>query len=117
MKRILWLSRHALLPVQLSALRRLWPGCIVDTHRFRAASFDDGAEVLRLVAAGQYDEVAIVAPLSYVQRLVDAGLRPLWAEMVPAGDGPADLVLPGDRRLRFAGWRRVVGLRLLLEEI
>ena len=72
-------------------------------------------------AAGA-DEVVVVAPLSVIQRLVELGLRPLWAEMEAieaAGelDPEREVDAPGGRRYRFRRFRRIVGVKIQFEEV
>lgn len=117
--RVLWLSRHPMLDVQRAALRARWPGVeIIEDHRWRQALTGPVQPVIERMRAERIDEVAMVAPLSVVQRFVEAGAHPLWAEMVPvaAGEHP-DLTVPDGRGFRFAGWRRVRRLALELEDL
>lgn len=82
--RVLWLSRHPMLDVQRAALRARWPGVeIIEDHRWRQALTGPVQPVIERMRAERIDEVAMVAPLSVVQRFVEAGAHPLWAEMVP----------------------------------
>lgn len=113
MKKLLWLSRHTPLPVQKAAAQKLGFTEIVHDPR----SFGDYREVARRIKSSGCDDVVIVAPLSLLQLLVEReGIRPLWAEMVEVGNGPADLEY-GGKRYRFAGYKRVVGVKLILEDV
>ncbi len=107
-----------MLDVQRAALRARWPGVeIIEDTRWRAALTGPVQPVIERVRAERIDEVAMVAPLSVVQRFVEAGLRPLWAEMVPCPGERPDLTVPDGRGFRFAGWRRVRRLALELEDL
>ena len=117
--KLLWLSRHRLLPVQRAALVAKWPEVeIIEDRAWQAALTGPVAPVVARMRAERIDEVAMVAPLSVVQRFVEAGLRPLWAEMIEAkrGERP-DLTLPDGRGFRFAGWRRVRRLALEFDDL
>lgn len=113
-KRILWVSRHRPLEAQLAELRRLFGG---DTEvTIDPQPFDDAADIAR--RARGYDEVVVVAPLSVIARLVEMGVRPLWAEMAQLADRPASVdptrhVCTAGRWYEFRRFRRI--LRVLVE--
>ena len=90
----LWLSRHEPLLAQRRALERHFPGCqwLMDSD-----IFVDAADIVKRVdkarnGNGASVEVAIVAPLSLIQKLIERGIRPLWPVMRQVlSDHPASL--------------------------
>ncbi|MEM4407799.1 MAG: hypothetical protein QXI19_03550 [Candidatus Caldarchaeum sp.] len=115
-KSILWLSRHQPLPAQVDALRNHYGEVML----FQDASpFASAEEILERYRRGGYDDCVVVAPLSVLQRLVELGLRPLWAEMekVEKYQNPATDTIVGDRVFRFKRFRRVVGMKIEYEDL
>ncbi|MBI2589712.1 hypothetical protein HYW32_01655 [Candidatus Berkelbacteria bacterium] len=115
MKRILWISRHGMNPVQLGALRRLF-GADVRVER-DSRPFDNAETIVRRVREGGYDDVITVVPLSVLARMVDLGLRPLWSEAeIVAHPEESDWEVNG-RYYRFVRFRRVRRLVLEFDEL
>lgn len=117
MKRILWLSRHRPLPVQIEELHRLWPGCEIAQN---VEPFGDAAEIVRRIRRGGYDEIVVVAPLSVLDQLCQRGVRPIRAEMdqiQTLTDPTREVEAPGGRIYRFREFRHVVRLELVTEEL
>lgn len=116
---VYWLSQHDPLPAQRRELARLFGRhtLIVDRKPFGSAE-----EILSRVRRANAAECVVVAPLSLIGRLVDLGLRPLWAEMEQvriAGHVPnpdCETVAKG-RVYRFVRFERVVRLELIKEPI
>lgn len=102
-------------PVQLGALRRLYGAdveVVVDPR-----PFDNAETVVRRFREGGYDDLIIVAPLSVIARIVDLGIRPLWAEAVVVTDrSKADWETSG-RLYRFVRLRRIRRLALEFEDL
>ena len=113
--KILWLSKHKPLPREIGELQRLFgEGTTVHTDMDPFTTADSIVEQFK---QGGYGEIVAVAPLSVLQKLVDRGVRPIWAEMQEVGDRRmADLEYRG-RLLRFVKFKRVTGLTLEFEEI
>ncbi len=112
--RILWLSRHKPLHSQIAELKRLFgpdTEVIRDNQPFNSA--EEAAERYR---AGDYNDLVVIAPLSVLARLVDLGLKPLWAEMDLVQAAEAEVMASG-RGYRFNRFRRVKALRLEFEEL
>lgn len=114
MKRILWVSRHPYLPSQLEALRRHFGEVEVTQD---PKPFSGVEEILGRYRQGQYDDLVVVAPLSVLGRMVDLGVRPLWAEMLRLPEGERGEVKVGEREFRFVRFRRVRALRLEFDEL
>ena len=116
--KILWLSQHQPLKIQLERLRARFGAKVkveVDTDTFTNAE-----ELVGRFQRGGYDDWVVVAPLSVIGRMCELaeklGLpKPLMANMEQIqsvkGD-EADLVFRG-RCYKFIGFRRVE--RLVLE--
>lgn len=117
--KILWMSRHAPLASQEAELARLFGGDIVVEQDPRP--FSSAEDIAARYRRGGYDDLVVVAPLSVLSRLVDLGLKPLWAEMTLVGRAEAEVTMP--RRsgrvdyYKFTRFRRVKALRLEFEEL
>lgn len=114
-KRILWISRHEMHSVQLGALRRLFGDDVELVEDPRP--FDSVEEIVRRVRQGGYDDCIVVVPLAVLQRMVELGLRPLWAEAELVDDpSRADWEARG-RLYRFVRFRRVRKLRMEFDDL
>lgn len=121
MKRILWLSQHAPLPVQLERLRAKFgqdADIIHDPKTFTSA------EVLwHRFWVGRYDDWVVVAPMSVIGRVCELARehdrpRPLYAEMQVlhrSQRGQEDFSFHG-RLYKFLKFRRVKRLVFEFEE-
>lgn len=115
MKKILWVSRHQMQPVQLGALRRLFGVDVQVTHEPRP--FDSAETIVRRAQEGHFDDIIVVAPYSVLNRMVELGLRPLWADAEEVSDpAKADWSVK-NRHYRFLGYKRVKRLVLELEDL
>jgi hypothetical protein len=113
---IYWLSQHEPLPSQREELQRLFGDhrMVVDKKPFGSAE-----EIISRIRNAQAAECVVVAPLSVIGRLVDLGLRPLWAEMkhVQRLTDPIRQTVAKGRVYEFVDFRRVVRLELIKEPI
>lgn len=104
---VLWCSRHAMTIEQRAGLRALFGQDVnvtVDPNPF--SSIEELAERFHKSGA---NELALVAPLGMVERLVRVtGIEPLWCE----GERG-----PGGVGYRFKSWRRCTGVDVKLEEV
>jgi hypothetical protein len=98
---VAWLSRHAVLPGQFDALRRLYGSDV--RVRQHAAELRDAREAMEVVRRLGGDDVLLVGPLS---------LHDALAKL--AGVGPLRAIMEGDR---FVEFRRVTGLKLQFEAV
>ena len=106
--KILWLSRHQPLHSQIAELKRLFGS---DTQVVRDAQpFRSAEEIKQRYQQGEYDDLVVVAPLSVMAKLVDLGVKPLWAEMDLVQAAEAEVTANG-RGYRFNRFRRVKALR------
>ncbi len=115
-KRIIWISRHPMAGIQMGALRRMFGADVQVTEESRP--FDNAEKIVRRVREGGYDDCIVVAPYSVLARMVDLGLRPLWADAEQVFNPPAlaDWIVK-NRMYRFLGFKRVVRLVLELEDL
>lgn len=116
--KILWVSRHQPLPRQLAELERLF-GTVQVTQDPKP--FSSAEDIVRRFQQAGYDDIVVVAPLSVLARLIDLGIRPLWADMERVSDrflaevtmqrksGRVDLFC-------FSRFRRVTALRMEFED-
>jgi len=113
-KKILWMSQHRPLPVQLDALRRLFGEADVQQD---PRPFSSAEEIAERYRAGGYNDMVVVAPLSVIARLVDLGIKPLWCRMdqIKSAEN-ADITYRG-RHYKFNRFLRVKALRLEFEEL
>jgi hypothetical protein len=118
MKKIGWISRHLPLHAQFSELERIFGPVQVEVD---PRPFDSAEKIVERIKERGYDEVVVVAPLSVIQRLVDLGVRPLWAQMhvidPPQVPDPAREVCEKGRWYRFDRFRRIVGIKIEFEEL
>lgn len=115
MKRILWVSRHEMDPVQLGALKRLFGDDVQVISDPRP--FDNAETIVKRVRDGGYDDCIVVAPYSVLAKMVDLGLRPLWSEAEQVKDQAQSDWSVRDRHFRFLRFKRVKGLVLNLEDL
>ncbi len=113
MKKILWMSQHDPLPSQISALERIFGEVEVvkDPRPFSSAE-----DIVSRYRTGRYDDIVVVAPLSVIGKIVELGVRPLWAQMDQVPLDQAETSAKG-RGYRFNRFLRVKVLRLEFEEI
>jgi hypothetical protein len=79
MKRILWISRHQPLPSQVLELQRIYGvDCEIKIDQNRFYGFED---ILKRVEKYQPDELLLMAPLSVCRKVLESGIKPLYAEM------------------------------------
>jgi len=113
MKKILWVSRHDILPSQRAELNRLFGEVEV---RKDPRPFSSAEEIKERFQKGGYDEIVVVAPLSVIARLTELEIRPLWAEMEQCDPSEAEVEAAG-RWYRFRGFKRIKGIRIEFEEV
>ena len=114
MARVLWVSQHRMNPVQSAVLRRMFGADVQVDEDPRP--FDRAETIVQRVREGGYDDCIVVAPYSVLARMVDQGLRPLWAEAEVTSPEQADWVTKG-RHYRFVRFKRVKRLVLELEDL
>lgn len=114
MKKVIWFSRHPVLPTQVAELKRLFGDDVQIVTDPRP--FDSAEDIVRRFRAAGGDEMVVVAPLSVLGRLCDLGIKPLWAEMEQVPPEQAEVTAAG-RHYRFVRFRRVKRLVLEFEEV
>ncbi len=114
--RILWVSQHRPLPIQLATLRAFCGERVVIDRLSR--QIKNAEEIVDEYRHGRYDDLVVVAPYSVIARLIDLGVRPLWADMreVDPQSLEADLVYH-NRGYRFVRFRRIKMVRLEFDEL
>jgi len=114
-KKILWISRHFIHPVEIPVLKRMFGEDLEIVQDPRP--FDSAEEIVRRFKKGGYDDIVVVAPLSVIHRMVELGVRPLWAEAKQVDDpSQADWGVRG-RYYRFLRFRRIRRLCLEFEDL
>lgn len=113
MKRFLWVSQHPYLPSQLAELKRLYGEVeiVMDPRPFSSAE-----DIVARYRSGNYDEMVAVAPLSVLGKLVELGIKPLWADMQLVPQSQAEVSAKG-RGYRFVRFRRITALNLVFEDL
>lgn len=113
-KKILWLSRHSILPSQFKELKRIFGS---DLEVFQdPRPFDDARDIVKRFREGGYDEIVAVAPLSVIQRLTELGIRPLWAEMKVCDPEEAETTVSG-RPYKFVKFKRIKAIKVEFEDL
>lgn len=112
--KILWLSQHTPLASQIAELKRLFGDDVLLEQDPRP--FSSAEEINQRYRAGGYGDLVVVAPLSVIARLVDLGIKPLWAQMDQV-ELPQAEVRVKNRGYRFNRFRRVTALNLVFEEL
>lgn len=114
MKKVLWMSQHRPLPVQIEALKeRFGPDVkvIQDPKPFSSAE-----EIMMRYKAHDFDDMVIVAPLSVISKLIELGVKPLWCQMdLVASAIEADTTYRG-RHYKFIRFRRIKTVRIEFED-
>lgn len=111
--KILWVSRHRPLPVQLAWLRRRFDDVEVEQD---VDPFSNAEEIQRRFVQGRYEDMVVVAPLWVIAKLCELGIKPLWAEMQEIQSGDVHLDYRG-RRYRFVRFRRIKAVTMEFEEV
>ncbi|KKS93536.1 MAG: hypothetical protein UV70_C0009G0014 [Parcubacteria group bacterium GW2011_GWA2_43_13] len=114
MKKLLWLSRHNPLPKQIAELQRIFGEVDV---RQDVNEFSNAEEIYRRYRSGGYDDIVVVAPLSVIARLIDLGIKPLWAQMDQVSDRKNADVVAKNRFYRFHHFRRIKAVVMEFEEL
>jgi hypothetical protein len=114
LKKILWLSRHNPLPAQVMELQRIFGDVTITVDDKPLSSAEDVIQRME-----GYDEVVMVAPLSIISKVVEYGVKPLFADMqridrVEDKDRDTEA---GGRCYRFNGFKRIVGVKIELEDL
>ncbi len=120
MKKVLWLSREPFQPVQFGALERLL-GKPLAVVALSPDDIEDDTidEIVEFFDRQEFDNVVAVLPKVLLRQLVEAGLRPLWADCQPVTSrwGREHFTAPGGRRFRFLGFKRVDDATLRLQDL
>jgi hypothetical protein len=121
MPKIIWYSQHPPLPIQFVALDRLFGDIVIDRQGQR---MDDVNNIIRYFRQSGAAEIVVVAPLSVIGKICEAGIKPLWADMVEVDPSDADVVIQkrrGGRTVnvgyKFQGFKRVIRLALEFEDV
>ena len=77
-KRILFISRHYLLPVQIAVLQRKFPHAEIIHH---TTGVRDVNHVQELIEQHRADEIIVILPLSIIKELCKRGIYPLYPKM------------------------------------
>ena len=103
MKKILWVSAHQPIAVQLNALSRLFGEVTIE----KLIGWPSAESIVERFSSEGFDEMVIVAPLSVIAKVLEKGVKPLWAQMEqqPSKEG-ADLEYRG-RFFKFVEFRRI----------
>lgn len=118
-KKIVWMSRHAPLNSQRTALEKLFPkhSLIIEKRPFSSAE-----QIVKRYQDVEGDEMVVVAPWSVIRQLIRLGIKPIYAEMVPTSAADAESVIVSGRSkkrryYRFLGFHYCTDVSLKLEPI
>lgn len=113
--KIMWFSRHAPIPKQITELMRIFGDntkVIIDPKPFSNA--DDVIE--RYKKSGS-DEMVIVAPMTVINELLKRGIKPLYAEMEQVNSGEEYDVEANGRKYKFLKFTRIVKIDIIKEDL
>jgi len=115
MKKIVWMSQHRPSASQIAALRGMFGDdvqVVLDPN-----PFDDAREIAARFRRGGFDDMVVVCPLSVLDHLCRAGIRPLWSEAAEEND-PRKIEFRGARGqgFRFVRFRRVRRVAIEFED-
>ncbi len=114
MSKILWMSQHKPLDIQISALKEMFGNdarIIQDSKPFSSAE-----EIVARYKVGGFDDMVIVAPLSVVSKLTELGIKPLWCQMDQMSSAnQADITYRG-RHYKFNRFRRIKTVKIEFED-
>jgi hypothetical protein len=116
MRRIYWMSRHAPLPAQKRELQRIFGEVqIVEDKK----PFGSTEELVQRFRDSSCSDIVFVGPESVLRRLVDIGLRPIWAKMSPVETftDPDCETVSRQFIWRFVGFERVVRYEFIKEPL
>ena len=114
MKKILWLSRHEPLPVQVAELERLFGEVEI---RQDVNPFKNAVEIKQRFEHGGYDDLVVVAPLWVIFHLTELGIQPLWADMQEVLLGEKFHLTFNGRFYFFNRFKRIVGVEIKFQDI
>jgi hypothetical protein len=112
-KKILWLSRHQPLAVQIAELERMFGRIDV---RQDVNPFNNAQEIKQRFERGGYDDLVVVAPLWLILKLTEFGIKPLWAEMLPVGKTEEYHICYNGRFYFFNRFRRIIRVEVVFED-
>ena len=113
MTKILWVSRHPILEVEVRWLEDRFGEIKID----QISSFGPAEELIEKFKKGGYDEILVIAPLTVIRKICEAGIHPLWIQAEEASDSnEADFTYRG-KHYRFVEIRRIRGIKVELEEV
>ena len=111
--RILWLSRHGMLPSQKQAMHDLYPNSeleIVQDSRLVNAE-----HIAQRLDSGEFNDLAFVGPMSVLYALCRHGIRPLRATMNICSEEESEVKI-NNRFYKFMGFKRVEAVLLVLSD-
>lgn len=111
--KIHWVSRHPALKSQIKELKRLF-GEIEIIHDPKP--FSNAQEIYNRFKEYQADEIVIVAPMSVISKIIELGIKPLWAEMEEVPVKQSEVVAKG-RGYKFKKFKRIKKLKFEFEEL
>jgi len=113
MTKILWVSRHPILRKAVRWLEERFGEIQID----QIPSFGPAEELIEKFKKGGYDEMLIIAPLTVIKIICEAGIHPLWIQTEEvATPNEADFTYRG-KHYRFVEIRRIKGIRIEFEEV
>lgn len=110
-KKVLWLSRHRPGQAQMAEARRVWGDDVIVQVDDRPLINDparSAEDVRSRMAAGQFDELVVVAPLGLIEQLCATSSQTGWSPIWPR--------MSQDRRT-FLGFDRITAIRKEKREV
>lgn len=116
MKKILWLSRHEILPAQRKELERIFGDIEIIKH---SEKVENDEHVINLIKKYNADEIVAVLPLSIIARIVERGIKPIFAKMDVVDDdfdSERDVIHAG-RHYRFSHFERIEQIKIISKKL
>lgn len=115
-KKILWVSRHKPMPLQVDFLREIFGRIQIDLYS-NNSHWRSAQKIADFFWQGKYTEIVVILPMSVIARLCEMGINPLWAEMDQIySSSQADLSYNG-RYYKFIGFRRIKEINMIFSDV
>lgn len=119
-KKVMFACRWKMEGIQVPALKRLYGN---DVAIIEDGAFCNAKDLKGIMKRDGYDDIIAVVPLATLDRMVQAGIKPLWAdaEQVEAGQLYDWKVNTGggrgERYFYFKGYKRVTGFEMKWQDL
>jgi len=111
--KILWVSPYPIYQSQMNTLQKMYGNDVeVLKYPISIERPEQVEEVVKKFKEGNYDDIVVAAPFSVISRMVELGIKPLWAqeEVIEdlKGEKEVDRVDESGKKYRFLRFKRVM---------